>query len=201
MTRNNYPDPEMNDLHSAKILLCYLMERIDRPISEERLYDIVTGSNVINHFLYAEALEELVKNGSLSFSDNESFPEEKNGAEDNKGRMIVLEQKGRLGAEYFNNTIPATFRRRILTAAFHSFAAERRREESSCEISPTENGFTVELSVHDKSLGLMKLSLYAPDRAQAELIAEHMQRNPSQLYSNVIGYVLDNPEESPDIRL
>ena len=189
MTKYNYPDPEMNDLHSAKILLCYLMERIDRPISEERLYDIVTGSNVINHFLYAEALEALVKNGSLSFSD------------ENDGRMIVLEQKGRLGAEYFNNTIPATFRRRILTAAFHSFAAERRREESSCEITPAENGFTVELSVHDKSLGLMKLSLYAPDRAQAELIAEHMQRNPSQLYSNVIGYVLDNPEESPDIRL
>lgn len=195
MTKYNYPDPEMNDLHSAKILLCYLMERIDRPISEERLYDIVTGSNVINHFLYAEALEALVKNGSLSFS-------EKNDQSDyNNGRMIVLEQKGRLGAEYFNNTIPATFRRRILTAAFHSFAAERRREESSCEITPVENGFTVELSVHDKSLGLMKLSLYAPDRAQAELIAEHMQRNPSQLYSNVIGYVLDNPEESPDIKL
>lgn len=195
MTKYNYPDPEMNDLHSAKILLCYLMERIDRPISEERLYDIVTGSNVINHFLYAEALEALVKNGSLSFS-------EKNDQSDyNNGRMIVLEQKGRLGAEYFNNTIPATFRRRILTAAFHSFAAERRREESSCEITPAENGFTVELSVHDKSLGLMKLSLYAPDRAQAELIAEHMQRNPSQLYSNVIGYVLDNPEESPDIKL
>lgn len=189
MASSNFADPEMTSVHSVKILLCYLLSKLDRPVSEEQLLEIAEDSGVINYFYLSEAIDDLLKTGAVSAENTEN------------GRIFRIEEKGRLGSEYFNRYIPITFRRSILSSAYSYFARLRRESECRCEILPSENGYAVSFSIGDTSLELMKLSLYAPDEEQAEHIAEKIKRNPTRFYQSVIKLMLENPEEETEIDL
>ncbi len=175
--------PELSDVHSVKILLCYLLDKLDRPVEEDCLDEIVRDSEVINYFCFSEAMADLLKTGAVSRKDG----------------LIALEEKGRLGSEYFNRYIPITFRRSILSAAYSRFAKMRRDNEFTCFTEPCENGCTVNFTIKDNELRLMSVSLYAPDEEQAENLTEKISRSPSGFYMNVIKLLLENPEEKQEI--
>ncbi len=187
MPPRKFTVPEMNDLHHSKILLCYLMNKLNRPVGEEQLHEIAMQSEVINHFYYSEALEELIRTGALSRCTENGIC------------CINIEEKGRLGAEYFDLSVPAPFRRKILETAYSYFAEIRHSNECTCETAPAENGCVLRFSISDGNIALMKTELYAPDEEQADLIAERLKRNPSEFYRRVITALLSNPEDKPDI--
>ena len=66
MPKSNFADPEMTTVHSVKILLCYLLTKLDRPVAEEQLLEIAEDSGVINYFYLSEAIEDLLKTGAVS---------------------------------------------------------------------------------------------------------------------------------------
>ncbi len=45
----------------------------------------------------------------------------------------------------------------------------------------------------------MRISLYAPDREQAELIREKIMLDPAGFYRRVLGYALENKEEQIEV--
>ena len=184
---NEFSAAELNDLHDVKVLLCYLLNKLNCPVTEGQLYEIVLDSEVINYFFYTEALEALLKNGSVKkvSRDGEVF--------------IELEEKGRFGADYFNETIHSYFRKRILKAALYYFAKLRRESETDIEIVPTGNGCEVNCTIKDTGFDLMRLSLYAPDEEQARLIKEKIMLDPAEFYRRVIGFALENKEEKVEV--
>lgn len=189
MPKSNFADPEMTSVHSVKILICYLLTKLDRPVAEEQLLEIAEDSGVINYFYLSEAIEDLLKTGAVSAENTDG------------GRIFRIEEKGRMGSDYFNRYIPITFRRSILSSAYSYFAKIRRENECRCEICHSGNGFSVSFSIGDESLELMKLALYAPDEEQAEHIAERIKRNPTGFYQSVIRLMLENPEEETQVDL
>lgn len=177
--------PGLSTSHDAKVAICYLLDKLDRTVTERQLYEIVLNSEVINYFFYTEALSELIKNGSVS---EKSI---------NGENCIILEEKGRMGAEYFNEYIPYHFRKRLLEAALRFFAKLRRESETDINIRETDNGCEVHCTIKDTSFDLMRIALYAPDKDRAELIRQKILLDPAGFYSKVINYALDNTEEQP----
>lgn len=170
-------------LHSVKIAICFLLDEIDKPISESELYEIVMKSEAVNYFHYNQALEELMKSGAVAqFSENGE-------------NYIRIEEKGRQSSECYNDYVPYHFRKRLLKSAFLFFSKQKREKEVKIDITEAETGFCVNCVFGGEELELMRLSLYAPDKAQAELISDKILLNPELFYSNVIGYLLDNREE------
>lgn len=184
--------PEISSVHDVKILLCYIMERLDRPVTAEQLAAILDDSGVISYFYFTDALEELIENGSLDAQEISS---------DNGGitRKLTLTEKGRLGSEYFNRYIHITFRRKLLRAAFSFFARLDREAACSCETEECDKGFKVSFTLDDGSCRLLDMSVYAPDKEQAEYISQRIKANPAEAYKKILGYLLDNPNEEQDI--
>lgn len=184
---NDFVIAESNSVHAVKVLLCFLLERLKHPVNENQLYEIVMDSEVINYFYYMQALDELLKNGSVTKTENGG------------STYIKLEEKGRLGADYFNDTVPYYFRKKLLKAALSYFSRLRRESETDIEIAPTKGGCEVRCTIRDDCSDLMKIALYAPDEEQARLIKEKILLAPEEFYRRVIGFVLDNEEKLPDI--
>ena len=65
------PDPEMNSVHSVKILLCYILDKLNRTVTEEQLRLISEDSGVISYFFFSDALEELIANGSVEVTEED----------------------------------------------------------------------------------------------------------------------------------
>lgn len=178
---------ELSSAHDVKISICYMLNKLNRPVTEEQLYEIALNSEVINYFYYTEAMSELLKSGAVS---KKSI----NGTE-----FIVLEEKGQLSSDYYNEFIPYYFRKRILRAAFAFFAKLKRESEADISIKKVPNGCEVDCIVKDTGYDLMRISLYAPDEDQAGIIKEKILLNPAGFYNKVITYVLNNEEEQFDI--
>ena len=69
MSARKLSEPEMTSAHSVKILLCYLLDRLDRPVPSEQLHEIALDSGVINHFYYSEAMADLIASGAVTVTD------------------------------------------------------------------------------------------------------------------------------------
>ncbi|MCH5192805.1 MAG: DUF4364 family protein [Oscillospiraceae bacterium] len=184
---NDFLITETDSPHAAKVLLCFLLEKLNRPVEETQLYEISMRSGVINYFHYTEAMEDLLKNGSVTRQERD------------KKTYIVLEEKGRLGADYFNDTVPYYFRKQLLAEALRYFARLERESEADIEILPQENGYEVRCMIKDGKLDLMNIGLYAPDTDQAQLLKEKIMLDPLGFYNKVVGYALGLEEQIPEI--
>ncbi len=186
---NEFNNIEMYSAHDVKVMICYLLDKLKNPVTEEQLYEIVQESEIINYFYYTEAMGDLLKNESI-------VQIERNGE-----IYIEATEKGKYGAEYFNDSIPYYFRKKLLKTAMYYFARLKRESEADIEITEVSNGCEVNCTIKDTSFDLMRISLYAPDYDQAKVIKDKILLNPTDFYSKVISFALENEEEQIKINV
>lgn len=174
---------ELTELHTVKILLCYLLEKLNKPITEEQLYEIAVSDEIINYFLFSEAMEELIKNETIIKKDG----------------VLVLTNKGISCAKQFHQYVPKSFRDKLHKGALQYFARLKRENEVVCDVLPAEKGRYVRCRILDPQGDLMDLRLFAPDDEQAQLICEKIMLNPSAFYGKIINFALDNVEDEPEL--
>lgn len=179
---------EINSVYSVKILLCYLLDKLDRPVTEEELRIIAEDSGVINYFFLSDALNELVKNGSVEAQVPSPGK-----------RILTITEKGRMGSEYFNRNISRVFRHRILETAFSFFIKKDRDAVCSSSTEECGSGYNVSFKVNEGDHDLINMSFYAPDREQAEHIEEKIRSNPMGAYRSILGFLLETEEEKVDV--
>lgn len=181
-------DIEIKDVPTLNILLCYLLYKIDRPVSPDQLYDIAIGTGVINYFYYQDSVGYLLKNGHIAIEKDEK-------GED----CYVLQPKGSECAKQLKNYAPKSYRDRIVLAALRYFARIQYEKELKIEYEPVGNGYYIHVRCIDSSFDLMDMKLYAPDLTQAQLIGEKILLNPAGFYGKVIELALSNEEPSYDL--
>ena len=129
----------------------------------------------------------MTKNGSLAL-------EEREGTE-----YYVLTEQGREGAEDFKKLVNKSVRDRLYAAALKLFAKLRAEQETTFEIKESGTGYTVRCVCEDSGVKLMDLTLFAPDKGQAEYIKSKILMNPSEFYGKVLDFVIDNEEYVPNV--
>lgn len=176
--------PELKDVQTVKILICYLLYRINKPIDAEQLYDIAVGTEIINYFMYQDAIDYLKKNNSISVSTDE-----------NNNQIYTLTEKGSNCAKTLRGYVPKSYRDKIVQAALKYFAKIKYENEVKIEYIKLEKGYYVHCRCLDIGDDLMDLKLFAPDLSQAELLGKNIMINPTGFYSKILNFALNNEEE------
>lgn len=179
--------PEIKDSQTVKILICYLLYRINKPVDSEQLYDIAVTTEIINYFLYQDAMDYLIKSGSIAVETNEDGT-----------KLYKLTQKGINCARTLRGYTPKSYRDKIVQAALRYFARIKYENEVKIEYIPLEKGYYVHCRCLDISDDLLDLKLFAPDRTQAEMIGKNIMLNPAGFYSKILSIALNNEEEKFD---
>ena len=180
---SEYASPELKDVQTVKILICYLLYRIGKPVDTEQLYDISVSTEIINYFFYQDALDYLIKNDSIIIDNSEGK------------KNYVLTEKGKSCAKTLKNYVPKSYRDKIVVAALKYFAKLKYESEVKIEYIKLENGYYVHCRCLDLKDDLMDLKLFAPDLRQAKLIGERIMLNPTGFYSKILNFALENQEE------
>ena len=176
---------EVNSLHSVKILLCYLLNKLNVPITHDELVEIIMDSEIINYFYFSDAIAVLEETGAVIVSEKD-------------GKTVyTLGEKGRMSAEFFSENVHEIFRKRLMTAALRHMSVKRRNAIVDNTITDAPNGCYLNTVIKDSGFDLLKMSIYAPDREQAEFMKDKIFADPVEFYRKVIDFVLDNKEEEP----
>lgn len=177
--------PELKDIQTVKILLCYLLYRINKPIDSEQLYDIAVGTEIINYFFYQDAIDYLIKNKSISVNNDH-----------NNVKIYKLTDKGKDCAKTLRGYVPKSYRDKIVQAALKYFAQIKYQNEVKIDYIKLDKGYYVHCRCLDIGDDLMDLKLFAPDLSQAELLGKNIMINPTGFYSKILNFALNNEEET-----
>lgn len=191
MKLSNFDFADMNnitDIYAVKILLCYFLKKIDRPVTPNQLLEIATGSNIVNYFSYNHAVESMLEKGLICETEVDDT------------LCYTLTERGADGAEEFKTMAPKTAREKILAAGLRFFAQLKNENTVSFEISENDKGCDVKCTCTDNGMKLMELTLFAPDMEQAELVKKKIKMNPQAFYGKIMDFVLDNEEFVPEIK-
>lgn len=153
--------------NDIRILLCYVLASVGAPLSRESIGEIIQGKALANYFEVGDALDSLVKQG--------------NAAVDEAGLFSVTDS-GREIAANLDATLPLSVRDKALEAALRLTAEQKARRENQVELLKAENGYQVRCHVSGGETELMTISLYVPDKAQAELVERNFYRDPEGVY-------------------
>lgn len=188
---DKYITPNMlnlTDTYAVKILICYFLRQINRPITPDQLTEIATDDGIVNYFVFTEALNQLLEAKTVML-------QEQDGAE-----YYVLTDLAKLGADDFKRFVPKSFRDRILSSGLKFFARLKNQNDVNVSIEEQERGYSVNAVCTDGGLTLMDLRLYAPDKEQAELLRDKILLNPADFYGKVLDYALKNEEYEPEAK-
>ena len=51
----------LTDSYAVKILICYFLKEIDRPVTPEQLTEIALSDGILNYFYYTEAMNSMLE--------------------------------------------------------------------------------------------------------------------------------------------
>lgn len=175
------------DQYEVKILLAYFLNQIDRPVTPNQLTEIATGDGIINYFLFSEAVNEMLKAGTIELQEIDGTS------------YYVLTEKGKDGALSFKKLVSKSVRDRIYAAGLRFFAKLKNQRDVTFEITELEKGYSVHCKCMDNDLLLMDMTMFAPDKGQAEYLQSKIMMNPTDFYCKVMDYIIENEEYVPSI--
>ena len=170
----------LTDRFEVKILVCYLLDQVNLPLSAQMISDILLNRGLVNYFELSAALTELLQNGYLVPIHLEGKPQQYN-----------LSAKGKQMLETLGRNIPLSVREKAVDSATELLLRKRREEQNKVTIAQVEDGYTITLQMLDIGSELMSLKLFVPDKEQAEQIKERFFKDPARVYKGILELLTD----------
>ena len=176
----------LTDTYAVKLLICYFLRQINRPITPAPPTEIATNDGVLNYFVFMEAMNQMLESGTITV-------EEQDGEQ-----YYVLSPIAKAGADDFKKIVPKSFRERILSSGLKFFAKLKNDRDVKVSITEQNRGYIVNCLCTDGNMMLMDLKLFAPDKEQATMLADKIMLNPSDFYGRILDFAVENEEYKPD---
>lgn len=167
--------------YELKMLICYILNQIDRPMPVSALIEVIIREGIGNYFETASAASNLVKNGHLTIETSK----------DNQ-RCYAITPLGASAADTFEKDLPLSVRDKALESAHRYFTIQERRAQNSTEIKKVEDGYLLILTIKDVGSDLLKLTILLPDLTSCERIKTRFLSDPIVVYKGVVALLTGN---------
>ncbi len=157
-----------------RLLVCYLLKAIDKPIEKEQLNNALLENGLANYFEISQAITELLSNGAIDMliiDDEECYK---------------ILPRGKEIAENLEMTLPKTVRERAVNSAIKLLTLKEVERENRIDVEKVEDGYNVTFSLMSGNDELMKLTLLVGDSMQVESVKKNYLEDPIKLYSSII---------------
>jgi len=170
-----------------KLLLLYLINMMDLPMSRSQIHDFIIQKDLMNHFILERSLTDMVDDGFLETATE-------NAADINTTRYTLTED-GNNHLELLNDHIPRPVRQMIDRYVENNRGKIRKGFERTAHYFPNiENDeFIVKCGAYDDKRGsmLMEISVPVVTREQAKQIQANWNANYSTIYQRVLAALTD----------
>ena len=179
LEQQDFMPPLKNDAKQLenKILLLYLIEKMDLPLSANQIAQFVQEENYMNIYTVRLYLREMVDIGYLEISN------------DNNTLSYIITDEGAVALEAFMQKIPPDVKSKII-----QYVSKHRnivkKDFEVLAIMPYNhltNEYEVKCSVCEDKITHIELKLSVVSREQALLICNNWRDNITAIYGQIFG--------------
>ncbi|MBQ5316634.1 MAG: DUF4364 family protein [Oscillospiraceae bacterium] len=167
--------PRISDQSDVKVIICFLLHKTDRSVTEEQL-GMICESVGIDYFMLKDAVNDLLATGALV----------------KQGEMLTIGENGHKSSEYFSKYIPLVFRRRILKEALVYFRSINAVQGCECVVTGEDERYSVHFSISGGDFEVLDLTLFAGSKEQADKLAENIRKDPMQSCNKIVAALMQD---------
>ena len=158
-----------------KILISYVLKKIDQPVLRERICDFLIEDRIANYFEINQAISEMIEDEALLCRLDE------NGSE-----TVTLMGKAYFRIDEVDNLIPKSIRHKALAAATRILNREKIEKSSNVSVEKVKDGFLVSFGIDDEGETLFRMSVFVTDELQVETVKKNWFDKAAAIYSSVM---------------
>ena len=168
-----------NKLAENKVLILYVLNNINKDISESSLFKIIASINDINYFYFGQTLNDLVESRLV-----DSYTKDKDS-------VYRITSEGKNALSLTNDLLPGI----IKLKADHVFKQELSHieEESSvvAEYTPkNENDYKIKCKIVENNETIFEVSTFAGSRENAKKIVDNWNKNANAIFPKILDLLL-----------
>jgi len=163
------------ELAENKLLLLYILEVLNRPISNTQLTEIVLENNLINYFTLQQYISELDSSQFISYKDV------------NEKKLLIMTKKGENVLSFFKDRISPSKIAIVNNYLNDKLDLIKKELTVQSDYSLEKNdSFLVDLKALEDNSTLMELKISVPTKKQAISLCSRWQKNPSDIYTKIV---------------
>ncbi len=160
------------------ILICYILDSIDKPFPKSDLIEIIQENGLANYFETISSISELVKCRNIAYTDD-------------KQELLKVTDNGKLISRQLNTNLSLSVRQKAANATMRLMEKRKTEQENPVTIKKAEGGgYHVNFRITDGMRDLMSLTLFVPDISEANAVKRSFHKNPQRLYSIILAGVI-----------
>ena len=145
-----------------------------KALSKAQINEIFQENNLVNYFSFASAFEEMEKTGHICPVPTEG------------DAVYELTELGSQTSDSLETVLPASVREKCVQTALRLIAKYNRQACTKAAITTTDAGYIVRCRVLDIGSDLLDLSLFVPDKPQAEAVKKLFLEEPEAVYRGCV---------------
>ena len=170
---------DKNNLAENKVLILYILNRLNKDITNDGLYKIISSVNGLNYFYFQQTLKDLVETNLVGYTKDDDT-------------VVKITSEGKNAYSLTKDLLPGI----IKLKADNIFESELAtiEEESSvvAEFIPkNENEYTVKCKIIENNETIFEVETYAGSRDRAKKICDNWNNKATDLYPKIIELLLN----------
>lgn len=153
-----------------RILLCYLLDSIEHPVSRQQIEEVLLGEELVNYFVLAEGLGQLLQQKLVAEKDG----------------LFFITDAGRTVGRDLAKDIPKTVREAAVRGVIRAQHYAAKAAVNNSTIQKTGQGYQVLCSIGDAKGKLFGLELYMPDELTAQTVRQSFIEGGDEVYKLVL---------------
>lgn len=175
-----------NSLAQDKVLILYILNTINRDITESDLFKLISPINNINYFYFKQILEDLVDSkliGTYTKEEENELPQ----------TIFEITSDGKTSLELTIDVLPGLIKLKTDTVLKNELNNIANEDSIITEYIPeNEHSYTVKCKIVENNKTIFEVKVFAGSNEHAKQISDNWKHNAYVIYPKILDLVTGN---------
>lgn len=169
-------------LAENKVLILYILNKLNFGIVEDGLYKIIASINDVNYFYFKEILTDLIDSKLVGIF-----------TKDEAESVLKITTEGKNALILTQDVLPGLLKLKADNVFKEQFSSIADATSITAEFIPrSENDYTIKCRIIEKNETIFEVRTFAGSRERAKKIVDNWNKNASKIYPKMLDILLED---------
>lgn len=165
---------DKNNLAENKVLILYILIKLNRDITNDGLYKIISSINNLNYFYFQQTLTDLVDTNLVGYPNDDET-------------IVKITSEGKNAYSLTKDLLPGIIKLKADNIFEKELASIEEEASIVAEFIPeNENEYTVKCKIIENNQTIFEVKTFAGSRDRAKKICDNWKNNATNIYPKII---------------
>ncbi len=167
---------DKEELAESKVLILYVLSKINKPVTNSELLDLIQSIEDMNYFYFQQFLIDLKENRYLIEYEEE------------KQKFYVITMSGRETVKLTIDMLPGAIKDRVDETLKNTMKKIENEEAIYADFFPSkEDEFLIKCGIKENNKKIFEVQVFSSSRDNSIKVIENWKKNAEKIYPQIVG--------------